>query len=113
VSDWPDKRFLELVGAAHPIIQAPMANGGGVELCIAAIEGGALGSLPCGMLSADQIREQVGEVRRGVSGPLNLNFLCHRVPEGADDSAWRALLQPYYDELGIEPGGPGPMPSSS
>ena len=109
MSDWPDKRFLELVGAKHPIIQAPMANGGGVELCIAAIEGGALGSLPCGMLSVDQIREQVGDVRRAASGPLNLNFLCHRMPEGADDSAWRALLQPYYNELGIEPGGPGQL----
>ncbi len=105
---WPDKRFLALVGAKHPIIQAPMANGGGVELCVAAIEGGALGSLPCGMLSADQVHEQVDEVRRRVAGPLNLNFLCHRMPQGADDSAWRALLQPYYDELGIEPSGPGP-----
>lgn len=106
---WPDKRFLELVGARHPIIQAPMANGGGVELCVAAIEGGALGSLPCGILSAGEIREQVVEVRRRVSGPLNLNFLCHRMPEGADDSAWRALLRPFYEEFGIEPGGPGPL----
>ena len=106
---WPDKRFLELVGSSHPIIQAPMANGGGAALCTGAIEGGALGSLPCGMLSAGQIREQVGEVRRRVAGPINLNFLCHRMQEGADDSAWRALLRPYYDELGIEPGGPGPM----
>jgi nitronate monooxygenase len=109
VTGWPDRRFLELVGCRHPIIQAPMANAGGVELCIAAIASGALGSLPCGMLSDVQIREQVGEVRRRASGPINLNFLCHRMPDAADDSAWRALLQPYYDELGIEPGVPGPM----
>lgn len=109
MTNWPDKRFLELVGCEHPIIQAPMANGGGVELCVAAVRGGALGSLPCGMLSDDQMRGQVGEVRRQVSGPINLNFLCHRMPEGADDTAWRALLQPYYDELGIEPAGAGPM----
>ena len=108
MSRWPDNRFLQLVGATHPIIQAPMANGGGVELCIAAIEGGALGSLPCGMLTDAQISEQVGEVRRRVSGPINLNFLCHRMPDGADHSAWRALLQPYYKELGIEPAGAGP-----
>lgn len=86
-----------------------MANGGGVELCVAAISGGALGSLPCGMLSHTQIREQAGEVRRRASGPINLNFLCHHMPAGADDSAWRALLQPYYDEMGIEPAGSGTM----
>ena len=49
---WPDRRFVDLVGTEHPIVQAPMAGAGGVELCAAAIEGGALGSLPCGMLSA-------------------------------------------------------------
>jgi len=58
---WPDRRFLELVGCEHPIVQAPMANAGGVELCVAAIEGGALGSLPCAMLSPAQIVEQVAE----------------------------------------------------
>lgn len=105
----PRNRFLDLVGCEHPIIQAPMANGGGVELCVAAINGGALGSLPCGMLSHTQIREQAGEVRNRASGPINLNFLCHRMPVEANDSAWRALLQPYYDEMGIEPAGPGPM----
>lgn len=107
--NWPDKRFLGLVGCEHPIIQAPMANGGGVELAVAAMAGGALGSLPCGMLSDDQMREQVGEIRRRVEGPINLNFLCHRMPEADDDSKWRALLQPYYDEFGIEPSGPGPL----
>jgi nitronate monooxygenase len=48
---WPDRRFLDLVGTEHPIVQAPMAGAGGVDLCVAAIEGGALGSLPCGMLA--------------------------------------------------------------
>jgi len=99
---WPDRRWLELAGAEHPIIQAPMAGAGGVELCIAAIEGGALGSLPCGMLSPDEVREQVAEVRRRTGGPFNLNFFCHRMPEGVDDTAWRRLLRRYYDEFGIE-----------
>ena len=108
VSGWTDRRLLDLVGCEHPIIQAPMANGGGVELCIAAINAGALGSLPCGMLTADQIRKQVAEVRSRAAGPLNLNFLCHRMPDTRDDGAWRALLQPFYDEFGIEPSSAGP-----
>ena len=108
VSRWPDNPFMQLVGCEHPIIQAPMANGGGVELAVAAIKGGALGSLPCGMLSETEIREQVNEVRTKTLGPINLNFLCHDMPEGADDAAWRTLLSPYYEELSIEPTGPGP-----
>jgi nitronate monooxygenase len=98
--DWPDRRFLDRVGCERPIFQAPMAGAGGVELCAAAIRGGALGSLPCGMLSPEQVRTQVAEVRAGGNGPLNLNFFCHKMPADADDSAWRVLLQPYYAEFG-------------
>jgi nitronate monooxygenase len=101
---WADRRFLDLVGVEVPIVQAPMAGAGGVELCVAAIDGGALGSLPCGMLSAEQVRDQVAEVRRLTNRPFNLNFFCHSMPEGVDDSAWRALLQPYYAEFAAAAG---------
>ena len=80
-----------------------MAAAGGVDLCVAAIEGGALGSLPCALLSPDQVRSQVAEARRRTRGPLNLNFFCHHMPDGVDDSGWRALLRPFYDEFGVEP----------
>ncbi len=86
-----------------------MAAAGGVELCVAAIEGGALGSLPCALLTPDQARNQVREVRSRLGGPLNLNFFCHKMPVHADDSAWRALLQPFYDEYGVEPGNGGAL----
>ena len=99
---WPNRRFLELVGTQHPIVQAPMAGAGAVDLCIAAIEGGALGSLPCGMLSPDEVREQVAEVRSRTNGPFALNFFCHSMPGQVDDERWRALLRPYYREYGIE-----------
>ena len=101
---WPDRRFLELVGCEQPIIQAPMAGAGGVELCVAAVNGGALGSLPCGMISPDEVRRQAAEVRGQCRGPLNLNFFCHKMPDRVDDAAWRALLRPYYEEYGVEPG---------
>ena len=106
---WPDRRFVDLVGTEHPIVQAPMAGAGGVDLCVAAIEGGALGSLPCGMLSPEQVSEQAAEVRSRTDGPFALNFFCHRMPDGVDDAAWRALLQPYYEEFGVEPGNGGAM----
>jgi nitronate monooxygenase len=106
---WPDRRFAELAGIEQPIIQAPMAGAGGVELCVATLEGGALGSLPCGMLSSEQVREQVGSVRARTIRPFALNFFCHRMPAQADDGAWRALLKPYYEEFGVEPGNGGAL----
>jgi len=106
---WPDGRFLDLVGIEHPIVQAPMAGAGGVDLCVAAMEGGALGSLPCGMLSPEQVGEQVAAVRARSNRPFSLNFFCHRMPVDADDSAWRQLLDPYYAEFGVTPGNGGAM----
>lgn len=102
-------RFLELTGARAPIVQAPMAGAGGVALAVAAMRGGAVGSLPCGMLSADPVRAQAAEVRAGAEGPLNLNFFCHSLPEPPDETAWRAALAPYYAEEGVEPGAPPPL----
>ena len=106
---WPDRRFLDLVGTEHPIIQAPMAGAGGVELCVAAIGGGALGSLPCALLSCRKLLEQVAETRSRASGPINLNFFCHKVPGGVDDRSWVALLRPYYEEYDVEPTRNGPL----
>lgn len=107
MSGWPDQRFLALSGARLPIVQAPMAGAGGVALAVAAIRGGAVGSLPCALLTPDEVRAQAAEVRARAAGPLNLNFFCHEMPDGAGDAEWRALLQPFYDEAGIAPAAVG------
>ena len=102
MSAWPDDRFAALLGSSLPIVAAPMAGAAGVALAVAAIEGGAVGSLPCAMLAPEEACAQVREVRTRAAGPLNLNFFCHVEPEASDDSAWRALLRPFYEEAGIE-----------
>jgi nitronate monooxygenase len=56
------------------------------------------------MLSAEQVREQVAELRSRTDWPFAINFFCHTMPADRDDSAWRALLAPYYDEFAVEPG---------
>ena len=84
-----------------------MAAAAGVELSVAAMNAGALGSLACALLDPKQVHEQVAEVRSRASGPLNLNFFCHKMPNDPDDSAWRALLSPYYDEYRVEPNNGG------
>jgi nitronate monooxygenase len=101
--------LLQSIGARTPIVQAPMAGAGGVALAVAAMRGGALGSLPCALLTADAVRAQVAEVRAGAEGPLNLNFFCHSLPAPPDETAWRALLAPYYAEEGVAPGDPPPL----
>jgi len=101
VSAWPDPRFEALLGSLLPIVAAPMAGAAGVELAVAAMLGGAVGSLPCAMLTPEQARAQAAEVRARAAGPLNLNFFCHREPAPVDEEAWRALLRPLYAEAGV------------
>jgi nitronate monooxygenase len=60
---WPDRRLLDLFKIEFPIVQAPMAGVNFHELAAAASEAGALGSLPCAMLSVEQAREQMAQIR--------------------------------------------------
>src|ERR1700761_8670930 len=105
---WPDRRLLDLVKTEFPIIQAPMAGVMDADLVIAAAQGGALGSLPCAMLTVEKAREQVNIVRQRVSAPVHMNFFCHK-PVDADpqrEAAWKKRLAPYYQELGLDPAAP-------
>ncbi len=97
------RQFVARYGARLPIVQAPMAAAAGVELAVAAIRGGAVGSLPCALLSPDQIVEQAAAVRAAVAGPINLNFFCHQLDPAPDESAWHAALTPLYEAEGVEP----------
>ena len=75
---WPDRRIIELFKTEFPLVQAPMAGVMDAELVIAAAQGGALGSLPCAMLTPEKAREQVNIIRQRVSAPINLNYFCHK-----------------------------------
>lgn len=111
MNTWPDTRLCDLLGTPLPLIQAPMAGPNDHALAVAAASAGALGSLPCAMLSAEQIRAEVARFRELAPGrPLNLNFFCHRspAPDAARDAAWRAALKPFYLELGLDPDMPLP-----
>jgi nitronate monooxygenase len=104
---WQDTCALTLLGIKAPILLAPMAGPGHWELAVAVSEAGGLGALPCAMLSAGQVREEMALIRRGTSGAVNLNFFCHTPPvENAErQAAWRRQLDGYYRELGIDPAG--------
>ena len=105
-----------LLGTRLPLIQAPMAGVQGSGLAIAVSNAGALGSLPCAMLTADTIRSEVSAIRAGTDQPYNLNFFCHTppAPDAAREARWREALTPYYREFDIDPAsigaGPGRHP---
>jgi nitronate monooxygenase len=103
----------KLLGVELPIIQAPMAGVQGSELAIEVSNAGGLGSLPCALLSMDEMSRELRAITSQTGKPFNVNFFCHAqpAPDDARDAAWRALLAPYYQELGIDassiPAGPG------
>jgi nitronate monooxygenase len=105
---WPDRRLIDLFKTEFPIVLAPMAGVMDAELVIAAAQGGALGSLPCAMLSVEKAREQVNIIRQQVSAPINMNFFCH-TPVDANptrETRWKQRLGSYYKELGLDPAAP-------
>jgi len=109
-------RLQDLLGVALPIIQAPMAGSQGSALALAVADAGALGSLPCAMLSRDALRAELATIAARTTRPINVNFFAHTPPEpdAARERAWRAALAPYYAEYGIDldaiAAGPGRVP---
>ncbi|HEV7991289.1 MAG TPA: nitronate monooxygenase [Gemmatimonadaceae bacterium] len=97
--------LTRLLGVELPIVQAPMAGVQGGALAAAVSGAGGLGSIPCAMLDANAVRGEVALVRERTPAPFNLNFFCHQPPEpdAEREARWRALLAPYYEELGIDP----------
>ena len=110
---WPDRRLLDLLKIEHPIVQAPVAGAMDWTLAAEAAAAGALGSLPCAMLNAGQVREQMAKIRARTRNPINLNFFCHAPPvlNNAREARWRERLAPYYREFAIDPA--APIPSSN
>ena len=100
---WPNNRILELFGIELPIIQAPMASCVFSEMVVAVSEAGGLGSLPCALLSLEQMRTELEAIRRQTSRPIHVNFFCHTPPrvDANRERLWGQRLQRYYEELGL------------
>ena len=95
--------LTDFIAIDLPIIQAPMAGVQNWELAVAVARGGGLGSIPCGMLSIEQIIRETEQFTRHSDKPYNLNFFCHAMPEknAGQLAQWRELLQPFYRDAGI------------
>jgi nitronate monooxygenase len=111
--------LAQLLGISYPIVQAPMAGVQLGALAAAVSEAGGLGSLPCAMLAPAAMAKELEIIRSRTTKPFNVNFFCHAQPQpdAAREAAWRAALERYYREFGIDAAsiaaGPGRAPFSA
>jgi NAD(P)H-dependent flavin oxidoreductase YrpB (nitropropane dioxygenase family) len=107
-------RLTSLLGTSLPIIQAPMAGVQLSALAIAVGRAGALGSLPCAMLSPIQLRGELQTLRDAKLPSFNVNFFGSSglfvgrssvigVPSSANGRPFRAALSTLDSP-------PSPMP---
>ena len=109
-----DKRdFAAAAGVDIPLIQAPMAGANDSKMVIAVSSAGALGSLPCAMLTAEQVSTEIEHIQSATDKPFNLNFFCHRTSDEdpAAQQRWHAALEHYYKEEGIDAGSVATAPA--
>jgi nitronate monooxygenase len=86
-----------------PVIQGPMAGGACTPELVAAVSNaGALGALPCSLLSPSTIEEQVARIRTLTDRPFMLNFFVQGkpTPSAEELSAAAELLRPVWESLG-------------
>ncbi|MCL1063306.1 nitronate monooxygenase [Shewanella benthica] len=115
-------RIQEILGVDLPIIQAPMAGVQNSKLALAVSSVGALGSIPCAMLSHDALRAELSHIQSQTQAPINVNFFSHQQAEFnvERDAIWRRTLAPYFREYSIDssidsnalPEGPSRQPFS-
>ena len=110
---WPSQKLLDLFQVELPIIQAPMAGANGSALAIAVSEAGGLGSLPCAMLSEDQMRAETSIIQQQTAKPFSMNFFCHTAvtPTPEQEANWATRLAPFYKEFGLDPSEIAPAPA--
>jgi nitronate monooxygenase len=96
---------MDILGTDLPVVQAPMAGAQASALAVAVSNVGALGSLPCALLSPEVLHTELAAIRAQTTRPYNVNFFSHTYPkpDPAREAAWRAALAPYYAEFGLDP----------
>src|SRR5215213_9573645 len=105
MNTWPDRRILDLFGIEVPVIQAPMAGPVTSEMVIAVSDAGGLGSLPCAMINAEQVRSELTLIRSMTTRSITVNLFVHQPPtvNVQREAAWRKCLEQYYNERGVDP----------
>jgi nitronate monooxygenase len=100
---WPETRLIELLEIENPLILAPMAGLGTVELAASVCAGGGLGSIACALQTPEAAAKTIHDLQAVIDSPINVNFFCHRPPKHdiGRERSWYQRLSPYYREFGI------------
>jgi len=96
--------LTEMLGLAHPIIQAPMAGGGDTPALVASVsEAGGLGSIGAAYLTPQQIAAACATVRGKTKRPFGINLFAPQppLPARVETSAALARIAPFFAELGL------------
>lgn len=98
-------RVKTLLNIEFPIIQAPMAGVQDSELAIAVSNSGALGSVPCSMLSLEKLEHELSNIQKKTDKPINFNFFCHTIPnpDNIAQQRWQQVLASFTNEYQVDP----------
>lgn len=90
--------FLDRLGLAVPIVQAPMAGVSTPEMAAAVANAGGLGSIALGAGDADAARAAIGRVRGLTNRAFQANLFVHAPARGdpAREAAWLEALGPVF-----------------
>ncbi|RLN06195.1 hypothetical protein BBJ28_00015357 [Nothophytophthora sp. Chile5] len=102
---WRDLRLVKRLGLQVPVIQSPMAGLQASDLAIAVARGGGLGSIPCTVLSNEDMRRHVQHFREATQASSSPVSLCQTLSAADSDVNvhWQERLTPYYRKHGVEP----------
>lgn len=98
-------RFLDRLGVARPIVQAPMAGTSTPELAAAVSNAGGLGSIALGAVDAKAARQMILATRALTDGAFNVNLFVHAPPvaDARREAAWLAAMEPLFAAFGAKP----------
>ncbi|MBY5754738.1 MULTISPECIES: NAD(P)H-dependent flavin oxidoreductase [Rhizobium] len=96
--------MIELLGTAHPIIQAPMAGISTPALAAAVSNAGALGSLGIGASSVAQARSTILQTQSLTDKPFNVNVFCNAPPrrDRNIEAAWISHFSALFEKFGAK-----------
>jgi nitronate monooxygenase len=107
---WHDTAFTRRFERRYPIVQGPFGGGlSSPRLAATVSDAGGLGSFGAQGMTPDRIRAVVADIRALTREPFAVNLWVStadaRVEEvtRADFEAARAVLAPWFEELGLDP----------
>ncbi len=97
--------FLQRIGIALPIFQAPMAGVSTPAMAAAVCEAGGLGAIGLGAENVEGARRMIAATRALTGKPFHANLFCHAPATARPtvETAWISRLTPEFTRLDAVP----------